>query len=143
MGDGVEEFRLQRTEFSHNNLQRRYLKGGAGIINEMTHSASENPKTGSVGLKRRKIANSPSTPQRRSNIQTLSCACTAPRSCSTARRRPSTVNQFVPKGDPHFTIGTLDSRPRYQRLSFPMKVRQRRYSVVGGADVRARPTAAR
>ena len=47
----------------------------------------------------------------------------------------STVDQFVPKGDPHFTVGTLDSRPGYQRLSFPPKVRQRRHSVLGGADV--------
>ena len=47
----------------------------------------------------------------------------------------STVDQFVPKGDPHFTVGTLDSPPGYQRLSFPPKVRQRRHSVLSGADV--------
>src|SRR5438876_1493954 len=47
----------------------------------------------------------------------------------------STVDQFVSKGDPRFTIGTLDSPPGYQRLSFPPKVRQRRHSVLGGADV--------
>src|SRR5438128_1748604 len=47
----------------------------------------------------------------------------------------STVDQFVSKGDPRFTIGTLDSPPGYQLLSFPPKVRQRRHSVLGGADV--------
>src|SRR5438093_11997380 len=47
----------------------------------------------------------------------------------------STVDQFVSKGDPHFTVGTLDSPPGYQRLAFPPKVRQRRHSVLGGADV--------
>src|SRR5207249_4228662 len=47
----------------------------------------------------------------------------------------STVDQFVSKGDPRFTIGTLDSPPGHQRLSFPPKVRQYRHSVLGGADV--------
>ena len=47
----------------------------------------------------------------------------------------STVDQFVPKGDPHFTVGTLDSPPGYQRLSFPPKVSQRRHSILGGPDV--------
>src|SRR5205809_978197 len=46
----------------------------------------------------------------------------------------STVDQFVSKGDPRFTIGTLDSPPGYQLLSFPPKVRQRRHSVLGGDD---------
>jgi hypothetical protein len=50
-------------------------------------------------------------------------------------KTPSTVDQFVPKGDPHFTVGTLDSRPDYQGLSFPPKVRQHCHSVLGGADV--------
>src|SRR5437667_8830388 len=31
----------------------------------------------------------------------------------------STVDQFVSKGDPRFTVGTLDSPPGYQCLSFP------------------------
>src|SRR5207247_10246678 len=35
----------------------------------------------------RHYAADPRMPQRRSNIQTLSCSCPAPRSCSTARRR--------------------------------------------------------
>src|SRR3989441_4198543 len=47
----------------------------------------------------------------------------------------STVDQFVPKGDPRFTVGTLDSPPGHQRLCFPPKVRQRRHSVLDGADV--------
>src|SRR5436190_23493608 len=54
----------------------------------------------------------------------------------------STVDQFVSKGDPRFTIGTLDSPPGYQRLSFPPKVRQRRHSVRGATKVapaRVRP----
>src|SRR5438876_7618021 len=46
----------------------------------------------------------------------------------------STVDQFVPKGGPHFTVGTLDSPPGYQRLSFPPKVGQRCHSVLNGAD---------
>jgi len=49
----------------------------------------------------------------------------------------STVDQFVPKRDSHFTVGALDSPPGYQCLSFPPKVRQNRHSVLGGADVTA------
>src|SRR5262245_45310627 len=47
----------------------------------------------------------------------------------------STVDEFVPKGDPHFTVWTLDSPSGHQCLSFPPKVSQRRHSVLGSTDV--------
>src|SRR5262249_31952483 len=47
----------------------------------------------------------------------------------------STVDEFVPKGDPHFTVWTLDSPSCHQRLSFPPKISQRCHSVLDRTDV--------